>query len=153
MIVPLMRSSFPLIAILVLALADCADKSNCDALRQSLYEAKKQWAACDLDSDCLVMAGNSRDCTGLLACPFGVNRGNREAAERATLTVGEDSVDCHLCATPNCAEGSVAICETLTHQCILVAESFEGGGGGGTTPGYDSGVTNPQPDVQPDMSQ
>ncbi|SRR6266545_2123570 len=135
-----MRSSIPLVAILALAVADCADKANCDDLRQSLYEQKKQWASCSVDADCIIMPGNSKDCTGVLACPFAISRGYLEPAERTTLTIGDDSVDCHLCATPNCSGGTLAVCEPVTHQCLIVAGTPDAGASGGGS-GFDSGVT------------
>jgi hypothetical protein len=99
------------------------------------------------------MPGNQKDCTGVIACPFGVNRAYIEPAERATLTIGDDSVDCHLCAIPTCSLGTNAFCEPVTHQCMILAEAFDAGpivtGTGGTTTtsttgtagsGYDSGA-------------
>jgi hypothetical protein len=124
-----------------LALAHCTDGANCDVLRQNLYDQRKAWSTCQVDADCLVLPGNTQDCTGVLTCPFAVNRTSREAAERKMLSIGDESVKCHLCATPSCGSGSSAICETTTHQCIPTPDSYVTGSGG--APGADDAGSNP----------
>jgi hypothetical protein len=108
-----------LVVLMALALSRCGDKGRCDQLRSDTYEKRRAWAQCVVDEDCFAMAGNPRDCTGVLSCPFAVNWRYREDAERVMLTIGEDSVDCHVCAVPNCNSSNVAHCEPLSHQCLL----------------------------------
>ena len=109
-----------LTVLMALALSQCGDKGRCDQLRNDTYEKRRAWAQCISDEDCFPLAGNPRDCTGVLACPFAVNRRYREDAERVMLTIGEDSVDCHVCAVPNCNASSETHCEPLSHQCVVV---------------------------------
>jgi len=108
-----------LVVLMALALSQCGDKARCDQLRDDTYEKRRAWAQCDSDDDCFPLAGNPRDCTGVLSCPFAVNRRFREDAERLTLTIGEDSVDCHVCAVPNCNGSSEAHCDPFSHQCLM----------------------------------
>jgi hypothetical protein len=125
-----MRWTTPLVVILVLAsfaLADCADGANCEVLRQNLYDQRKAWAACEVDADCIVLPGNGRDCTGVLACPFAVNRASRDDAELRMLGIGSESLKCHLCATPNCADGVTASCDRLSHRCLIDTQGFHPG--------------------------
>jgi hypothetical protein len=114
-------------ALASLALVHCGDKAHCEQLRQDTYAARVQWAQCQSDSDCIVLQGNPGDCTGVLTCPFGVNLTHRQEAELKLLQIGDDSLDCHLCATPNCSLGTASICEPTSHQCLILATSFEAG--------------------------
>ena len=118
-----------MLALTSLALARCMDRAKCDELRQELYDKRKAWAACETDADCLAIGGNPKDCTGVLACPFAVNRIHREEAEREMLSSGDQSVDCHLCATPTCAETAALVCEPVTRRCILAGETFDAAAG------------------------
>jgi len=127
-----------ILALASLALAGCLDKANCDELRQDLYEKKRQWAKCDSNEDCIAVGGNPKDCTGVLSCPFAVNRASREVAERLMLSAADDSVDCHLCSTPTCAESTTLSCEPVTRRCVLAGETF--GPGPGVPPGPDAGT-------------
>jgi hypothetical protein len=111
---------------MALTLAQCGDKAKCEQLREETYAKRRAWAACVSDDDCFTMTGNPRDCTGVLTCPFAVNIRHREEADRLTLTIGEDSVDCHVCAIPNCATSARANCEMTSHQCVT-ADRIDGG--------------------------
>jgi len=115
-----------LVVLMALALSRCGDKGRCDQLRNDTYEKRRAWAQCVVDEDCFSLAGNPRDCTGVLTCPFAVNWRYREEAERVMLTIGEDSVDCHTCAVPNCSASGEVHCEPLSHQCLLF-ELLDGG--------------------------
>jgi hypothetical protein len=107
-----------LLALTALALVDCGDKARCNTVRDETYQKRVTWARCDADADCIVLAGNQSDCTGVLACPFAIHRSHREEAERLLLTIGEDSVDCHICAVPTCTGGATT-CEQSSHQCVM----------------------------------
>src|SRR5882724_3725114 len=113
-------SMTPLVVLMALALSQCGDKAHCEQLRNDTYEQWGAWAQCTSDEDCFPLAGNPRDCTGVLSCPFAVNRKYRVDAERRQLTIGEDSVDCHVCAVPNCNGSLQPHCEPLTHQCLMI---------------------------------
>jgi hypothetical protein len=126
------------LALLSLPLAHCADKRNCDELRQELFLQKRAWAACESDFDCVLVGGNPKDCTGVLACPFAVNRANRDTAERQVLSAGDDSVMCHLCAVPTCVSGDIPVCEPSTRRCLVVTSIVDGGSGATPGTGTDS---------------
>jgi hypothetical protein len=119
-------SKFLFAALIALTLAQCGDKARCEQLRDETYAKRHAWAECVSDDDCFTMPGNPRDCTGVLSCPFAVNIRHREEADRLSLTIGEDSVDCHVCAVPNCATSSRANCEMTSHQCVT-ADKIDGG--------------------------
>lgn len=142
-------SKFLLAALVALTLAECGDKARCDQLRDDTYEKKRTWAECMTDADCFPLAGNPHDCTGVLACPFAVNIRYREDAERLMLTIGEDSVDCHVCAVPNCNSSSTPLCEPTSHQCVMMDVV----GDGGITFGPPANLPDaqpPPPDETPD---
>jgi hypothetical protein len=106
--------------LLALALIQCGDKARCDQLRDEFYQKRTAWGQCTIDEECYPLAGNPRDCTGVFSCPFAVHRVHREEAERAMLTSGADSVDCHVCAVPNCNSSDHPYCEPVTRQCVMI---------------------------------
>jgi hypothetical protein len=136
-----------LLALLLVGVAQCGDRAKCDRLRDETYQKRRTWAQCMRDTDCFPMPGNPKDCTGVLSCPFAVNRIYREDAERLMLSIGEDSVDCHTCATPNCNTAEFPICEEVSHQCLVVERIVDGGSGG-----YQPPPEEPDVDTTPEGS-
>jgi hypothetical protein len=111
-------------------LSACGESGGCTKLRNDLYATKQVWGACDPAEGvfaCIKVAGNGRDCTGVLSCDFAVNPVHRMDAEQAVLTVGQRSQGCYLCAQPNCVSGDIAYCEPITRQCLLATELIDGG--------------------------
>ena len=117
-----------LLALVLFGVVQCGDKGRCDRLRDETYQKRRTWAQCTDDSDCFPLPGNQKDCTGVLACPFAVNRRYREDAERLMLSIAEDSVDCHTCASPNCNVSMFSHCEPLSHQGVTVDIYTDSGG-------------------------
>ncbi|HEX3769496.1 MAG TPA: hypothetical protein VHV30_01470 [Polyangiaceae bacterium] len=132
------------------SLTACGDSGGCTSVRSSTFAALQQWSACDPKSPepCIKVFGNSKDCSGVLTCDFAVNPAHRLEAEQRVLTIAGDSQGCYLCATPNCVNGDIAICDFATRQCILITD-FVGGSGDGGAEGGTSGFTQgdmPPPD-------
>jgi hypothetical protein len=135
-------TSFPLFVFVIqasaAATAACGDSDGCKALRDSTFQSLVAWQACDptQPNQCIVEAGNPKDCTGVLTCSFGINANFRAQAEQTVLTMGEQSRGCYLCATPSCGNGSTAYCEPISHRCMVQSTSFTGDGG---VPAADAG--------------
>src|SRR5205823_9160794 len=96
------------------------------------------------------VAGNPKDCSGVLTCDFAVNARYRDVAELAVYKIGEQSQGCHLCATPNCIGGDLAYCEPISKRCIPIANLIGGipvigdqdaGRGPDASGGFDSGFS------------
>jgi hypothetical protein len=104
----------------------CGESAGCSRLRSTMYDQKLVWGACDPADPfaCIKVAGNTLDCTGVLACDFAVAPKFREAAEQAVLTIGEQSQGCYLCAKPGCVSGDTAYCEAVTRQCLLATSTL-----------------------------
>jgi hypothetical protein len=109
---------------LLLAATQC-NNSECESLRDDLTREKLEWQRCARDEDCIIVGGNLKDCTGVLACNFAVNRDRRIEAERRVVSLPEDTVDCMQCSPPNCVDGELAICEPVTQRCIVVTDLVE----------------------------
>jgi hypothetical protein len=109
--------------------AGCGEGAACDQLRSSTLSNLESWESCDPNDPeaCIVIPGNPRDCTGVLACDIAVNPHHRGDAEQAVLSIAQQSQSCFLCAVPNCAGGSAAWCEPVTRRCMLVAQVLDGG--------------------------
>ena len=120
--------------------------SHCEALRDELFAKKLKWQQCENHLDCYKVFGNRKDCTGIFSCDLAVNRAYRNEADRRIASLGEDSVDCMECATPNCVSGAISLCEPVSHQCILVTEILDGGIIGSSTDPDAGGPQNPPPD-------
>jgi len=116
----------PLTFVLGLPLTQC-NVDNCEKKRDELSVIKHTWERCDRDVDCLIIGGNTSDCTGVLACNLAVNRLYRDQAERRIASLPEETVDCVRCASPNCPEGELAVCEPISHECIIVKDVIDGG--------------------------
>jgi hypothetical protein len=103
-------------------LTGCGETNGCQRLRNDTYNSKLIWGACDPSepAPCILVGGNTGDCTGVLSCNFAVNRNYRETAERAVLSIAAQSLGCYVCATPNCPQGNTAWCEPVTRECIIV---------------------------------
>ena len=125
----------------------CGESGACEQLRQTEFADLTAWQNCDPDvfpSQCLQIAGNPKDCTGVLACSFAVNATHRADAEWAVLVSGQQSQGCYLCATPSCLGGDLAYCEPTSHRCDLAAVILDGGVI--TGPPEDSGAAPPAHD-------
>lgn len=136
-----MRSSaFVRLAFALLGLAAtssaCSGKAACSDLRAEAERRKAAWAACDPTladpRQCVVMAGIAKDCTGVFACAWAIQRPNTSAAEVETLKMAADSVDCHACAQPSCLSANAAYCDARTPSalggtCRLVVDGLDGG--------------------------
>lgn len=99
----------------------CGESGGCTKLRNDTFALKQTWQDCNPleEVSCILVGGNSKDCTGVLTCDFAVNPHSRVAAEQAVLTIGQESQGCYLCAVPNCLTGA-PFCEPTTHQCVMV---------------------------------
>jgi hypothetical protein len=98
----------------------CGEGGSCTQLRNTTYSNLQTWEACEPQDPeaCIPVAGNPKDCTGVLTCDFAVNPHYRTQAEQAVLTIGQQSQTCFLCAVPNCG-GGTPMCEPVSRRCIL----------------------------------
>jgi hypothetical protein len=103
------------------------NKANCEDLRDELYFQKLEWETCKTDSDCILVGGNGKDCTGVFTCHVALNRENRLEAERRIISLPEETADCMACTSPNCPEGNIPFCERKSKKCIIVKELVDGG--------------------------
>ncbi|MCL2447901.1 MAG: hypothetical protein FWD17_03025 [Polyangiaceae bacterium] len=109
-------------------LAGCGESAGCQHLRENTFADRESWGGgCNVDTDCIEVFGNPSDCTGVLTCNFAVLRTNRETAEQAVLKIAAQSQGCYVCGVPTCPAGDLAVCETVTHQCLVVTAELEGG--------------------------
>lgn len=115
-----------LTALIALTGIQC-NNADCEALRDELYLAKLEWEACKTHADCMLIGGNTKDCTGVFSCNLAINRSRRQEAERRILSLPEETADCIECASPNCPEGEIAFCEPVSHRCLIVKEILDGG--------------------------
>jgi hypothetical protein len=124
----------------------CGESGGCSIQRQTEYASLEAWQSCDPlgpAGQCIIIAGNPKDCTGVLSCNFAVNARSRADAEQGVLTSGQQSVGCYLCATPSCIAVQMAVCEPVSRRCIgvsgttssggLVFTGEDAGGGGGSS--------------------
>lgn len=118
-------SALVVLSLLCVPLLQC-NHENCDRLREDLLEEKNSWNECTRHEECILVGGNSQDCTGVMACNFAVHREHRLAAERRVLQLPEDTVDCLVCASPNCESGDIPFCEPVSGRCMIVTEIIEG---------------------------
>ena len=120
----------------------CGEGASCTQLRNTTYSTLQTWQACDpADPEpCIMVGGNSKDCTGVLTCDFAVNPHYRMQAEQAVLTIGQQSQTCFLCAVPNCAGGVLGTCEPVSRRCILSPIALGAGTGTGTDGGTGTGT-------------
>jgi len=111
------------------SLVACGESAGCTRLRDDTYAEKSTWSACDPSDPlaCIKVPGNPRDCTGVLACDFAINRHYQDEAARRVLTIAQDSLGCYLCAKPDCPAGDLAYCEPVSKHCIIASEVIEGG--------------------------
>lgn len=126
-----------------LSLTACGESASCTKLRSDTYAIKQIWDACNPDDPepCIKVAGNGRDCTGVLSCDFAVTPRHRAEAEQTVLTIAEQSQGCYLCALPNCIVGDIAVCEPVSRRCILVTTLVDGGSASSSQPPRDAGGT------------
>jgi hypothetical protein len=129
------------------SLAACGDSGGCTSVRSSTFTALQEWSACNpaanVAEPCIKVFGNPKDCSGVLTCDFAVNPAHRVEAEQRVLTIAGDTQGCYLCATPNCVNGDLPVCDPVTRQCILVTSIITSGTDGG--PGFIQG-DEPPPD-------
>jgi hypothetical protein len=118
------------------AIEGCGESGACSQLRQDTYAQLHQ---------CIFVAGNPKDCTGVLTCEFAVNRKFRPDAELTVASIGEQSQGCYLCAVPNCITAGDPYCEPVTRECIVVSGFTSSGSPIGTS--EDSGVSLPIEDA------
>jgi hypothetical protein len=105
------------------SLVACGDSPGCTELRTQMYANREVWDACDPSQGstaCVAIAGNPKDCTGVLACDFAVTPGHRKDAELATYTIAQQSQGCYQCELPGCIQGDMPYCDPATHRCILI---------------------------------
>ena len=133
-----------------LAFLDCGDRARCDQLRQDTLSELAAWAQCTSDQDCVALPGNVNDCTGVLSCPFAVNAEHRGEAEIRMLNIGEDSVECHVCATLNCGVSAATSCDAASHQCTIVQTTFSPAGRPVDSGVGDSAIGDSRTDVETD---
>ncbi len=115
-------------------LTACGDSASCTKTRNDTFAKLQNWQSCNPEdvAPCIKVAGNPRDCSGVLSCDFAVNLGSRVEAEQTVLTIGNETQGCYLCATPNCVAGDLAICEPFSRKCIIVSGIVDAGGPGMT---------------------
>ncbi|HVW29692.1 MAG TPA: hypothetical protein VHC69_30220 [Polyangiaceae bacterium] len=102
------------------------DNADCEKLRDDLYADRLRWQACEEDSDCEIIGGNTADCTGIFSCNLAVNAHSVKDAERRIASLPEESVDCHKCNSPNCPDGEIALCDSVYKRCIIVKDVTDG---------------------------
>jgi hypothetical protein len=107
-------------------IASC-NTQHCERLRDELFAQKLKWQACESNVDCIIVAGNNKDCTGVLSCQIAVNREYRPEAERRIASLPEETVDCMECQSPGCVDGDIPFCEPTTKQCIIVTRILDDG--------------------------
>lgn len=103
------------------------NRSNCEDLRDELHAQKLGWQSCEQHEDCIIVGGNTADCTGIMSCNFAVNRQYRHAADRRVASLPEETADCFECASPNCIRGEITLCEPVSGRCIIVTEILDDG--------------------------
>jgi hypothetical protein len=129
----------------------CGESGACTNLRETTYANLETWQACDPagpPDQCIPEPGNSKDCTGVLACDFAVNAKYRAQAELRVYSIGEASQGCYLCAVPNCASVTIAVCEPISRRCLGVTSVIDGGSfiiSTSPPPSGDAGGTTPPP--------
>jgi hypothetical protein len=137
------RSSLSAAVVFVALLTVQCNRANCEELRDELFAEKLTWQDCEVDQDCAILGGSTRDCTGILSCNFAVNVRHRDRAERRVASLPEETADCYECASPNCVSGDIALCEPITKTCMIVTRIVDipdpdpeppGAGGGGGAP-------------------
>lgn len=101
---------------------------NCEKLRNELSAQKNEWAECTRSEECVLVGGNTADCTGVLSCNFAVHRQHRLTAERRVASLPEDTVDCMICNSPNCESGKLPYCEPISGRCMIITELIESEG-------------------------
>jgi hypothetical protein len=122
----LLRRAFVVLALVLPAGLQC-NRSKCESLRDELTAQKEGWAQCQEDTDCVLVGGSGKDCTGIMSCDFPVNRAFRAEAERRVASLPEETVDCMECSAPKCVGGSIVVCDPTSHQCIPVTEVLDSG--------------------------
>jgi len=123
----------------------CLGTGKCDTLRSDLLKRRDAWGACDPsegDDVCVVVAGDSNDCTGVLVCNFAVHKTQRTNAEHAVIQNASDWPVCSgVCSSPSCSEGTKGRCDATLKRCVIDIE--DAGTGGGEPP--DQPYTSPPP--------
>jgi hypothetical protein len=117
--------SFSVLCAVAASFATSCNVAHCEDLRDELSAAKQGWQKCEVDSDCTIVGGNTKDCTGIFSCNTAVNRVHREEAERRIASLPEETVDCVSCKGPNCISGIIPLCDQATKTCIIVTEIIE----------------------------
>lgn len=113
-----------LLSLTSLGLLQC-NRSNCEDLRNELTAQKTEWSKCSRNEECVIVGGNTGDCSGILSCNFAVHRVHRLTAERRVASLPEESVDCMACNSPNCESGDLAFCEPVSGRCMIVTDLVE----------------------------
>jgi hypothetical protein len=103
------------------------NKANCEDIRDELFRDKLEWASCTSDDQCIIIGGNERDCSGVLTCNLAINKSRRQEAERRIISLPEETADCIECASPNCPEGEITLCERVSKKCIIVKGIVDSG--------------------------
>ena len=115
-------SLFVSCAVAALLTTSC-NVQHCETLRDDLSAQKQTWQTCQADSDCTIVGGNTKDCTGIFYCNTPINRVHREEAERRIASLPEETVDCIECKGPNCISGTIPLCDQVTKTCIIVTDT------------------------------
>lgn len=101
----------------------CLGTARCDALRTELLHKRDGWTGCDPaggDDQCVLVAGDGTDCTGVFRCSFAVNRVFRSDAEHAVIDNASDAPVCEaVCSNPRCGQDSAPRCDATTHRCVV----------------------------------
>jgi hypothetical protein len=101
----------------------CIGTQACQSLRTSLLNQRDTWAACDPsggDGQCVVVGGDSTDCTGVLRCDFAVNNTYLVVAQTAVIDNASNQANCtDVCASPTCAPDAKPICDPLFRKCVM----------------------------------
>lgn len=127
-----------------LVVASC-NITHCERLRDELFAQKLKWQACESDLDCMIVGGNTKDCTGILSCALAVNRKYRPEADRRIASLPEETVDCMECQSPDCVDGDIPLCEPVLKQCIVVTRILDGGAPASSLVTPDGGGGSPEP--------
>ena len=112
------------------SMSACGESGACTNLREATYASLETWQACDPAGpadQCIIEAGNPKDCTGVLSCDFAINPKYRAEAETMVYAIGQQSQGCYLCAVPNCITAEIGYCEPISRRCLGVSAVTDGG--------------------------
>jgi hypothetical protein len=112
-----------LVAATELQQTGCIGTQACQSLRNTLLAERDKWSECDPaqgDKQCVIIAGDGSDCTGVFRCDFAVNGNYLEVAQTAVLdNANEEAVCSDFCAAPTCSADTEPVCDPTFHRCML----------------------------------